>query len=73
MTKLQKIIKNDGHTFQCDICYEMERRDYSKESTYFDDLWRNNLKPIKYNLVMQVDKKTFDSWKVCTKSGWDNK
>lgn len=65
MKKPIKILKNDGHTFQCDICYEMERREYKSEEDYFEDLFRGKLKPIKYALVAQIDKKTFDKWVVC--------
>lgn len=60
-----KILKNDGHTFQCDICYEMERRGYKSEEKYFEDLFRDEVSNIKYKLTIQVDKKTFDSWRVC--------
>lgn len=68
MKKLEtKILKGDyGHTFQCDICYEVERREYKNEEDYFEDLFRGKLKPIKYKLVMQIDKKVFDKWLVCT-------
>lgn len=61
-----KILKNDGHTFKCDVCYEMERRGYTSEQKYFDDCFSNTLKPIKYKLLVQVDKKTFDKWSICT-------
>ena len=60
-----KILKNNGHVLQCDICYEMERRGYKDEGDYFEDLFRGKLKKIKHKIVVQIDKKAFDSWKVC--------
>jgi hypothetical protein len=68
MAKLEtKILKNDGHTMQCEICYEMTRRAYkdSEEEEYWNDVFTGKLRPIKYKLILQVTKRVFDSWKVC--------
>lgn len=69
---ITKILKNDGHTMQCDICYDMTRRGYNDEDEYWEDLFRGKLKTIKFKLILQVDKKTFDKWMICTRGG-DNK
>ncbi len=63
---IKKIINGKyAHIFQCDICYEMTRREYKNEEDYFEDLFRGKLKPVKYKLVMFINKKIFDSWMVC--------
>lgn len=52
-----KIIKwGNAHIFNCDICYEMVRRDYKDlsmdtEGEYWDDFFAGELKPIKFKLV----------------------
>lgn len=42
-----------GHTMQCFICFDMERRGYVSEAKYWKD---KKLKAIKYRLVVPVDK-----------------
>lgn len=49
--KIKKIYWGDWHIFVCDICFEMERRDYYSESKYWDDFFDHKLRPIKYKLV----------------------
>ena len=39
------------HIFNCDICFEMERRGYISEDKYWDDFFAHKEKPIKYKLV----------------------
>jgi hypothetical protein len=55
--KVKKIYKSKiggWHTFTCDICSDMTKRGYTSEAKYWDDLFANKLKPIKYKLVKVV-------------------
>ncbi len=63
--KSKKIYWGNWHIFDCDICYEMERRGYYEiktskdhEDIYWDDFFAKpkTLRPIKYKLV-KVTKK----------------
>ena len=46
------IIKwGQGHILQCDICFEMTRRGYKSEDKYWNDLFANKLKPIKFRII----------------------
>lgn len=49
-----KIIKwGSGHILQCHICFEMERRGYlpKEEDKYWDDVFDNKEKPVKYKMI----------------------
>jgi hypothetical protein len=41
----------EGHILHCDCCFEMECRGYRSEDKYWDDLFDDKLKPIKYKIV----------------------
>ena len=52
--KVKKIYKSEiggWHTITCDTCSDMCKRGYTSEEKYWDDLFSNKLKPIKYKLV----------------------
>ena len=58
--KEKKIYKSKfggWHTLTCDICSEMCKRGYSSEAKYWEDLFANKLKPIKYKLVKTFNHK----------------
>ena len=50
---MKKIIIKWGnaHIFQCDICFQMTRRNYRSESKYWDDAFANKLRPVKFKLI----------------------
>ena len=41
----------NAHIFQCDICFQMTRRGYRSESKYWDDVFSNKLRPVKFKLI----------------------
>ena len=55
--KTKVIKKSDEHVFQCDICWEMERRGYCSEEVYWGDVFGGKLKPVKYWLVKEKNEK----------------
>jgi len=50
--KKEIIIKwGEGHLLQCDICFEMTRRNYRSEDKYWSDFFANSLRPIKFKMI----------------------
>jgi len=54
----EKVIKwGDYHVLRCAVCREMERRGYHSETKYWDDFFSGKLKPVKYQLIKDSQKK----------------
>ena len=54
MMKEKKIYKSKiggWHTLTCETCSDMAKRGYTSEPKYWEDLFADKLRPIKYKLV----------------------
>lgn len=52
--KESKVKIVSSHTMVCDICSDMAKRGYISEAKYWEDLFEEKLKPIKYKLTKKL-------------------